>query len=115
MTRATRAMLIWASILAGIALLAGCGPSIRTDTYNRPDGTPRLRQSYYVDSKGFERLHGLAKYWDEHGAVVAEGTWRDGKPWEGRCWIPAAGDAGSWGGLGTWHDYRDGQISSDER
>ncbi len=95
--------------LAGLIALPGCGHSVRTQTFNWPDGGPRLRQSYYVDSKGYEKLHGSSTYWDQHGTVIAEGVWRDGSPWNGRCWIPAVGDAGSWGGLGKWQEYRDGQ------
>jgi hypothetical protein len=65
-------------------------------------------ESYYVDSSGREVLHGVSTYWDSQGVKFAEGTWKDGRPLDGVCWIPAAGDAGSWAGLGHFERYKNG-------
>ena len=46
--------------------------------------------------------------YDETGTIVEQGEWKDGKPWNGRCWIPEAGDAGSWGGLGKFRTVKKG-------
>jgi len=55
-------------------------------------------------------MHGGSIYQDANGAVVAEGRWRHGKPWDGVCWVPTAGDAGSWGGLGRFERREDGRF-----
>jgi antitoxin component YwqK of YwqJK toxin-antitoxin module len=34
------------------------------------------------------RRDGTWTYWDQGGNVLAEGQWRDGKPWEGTCIVP---------------------------
>lgn len=52
--------------------------------------------------------HGTWTYWHKDGRVKAVGEWKDGKPWSGVCAVPAAGDAGSWGGLASFHNFKDG-------
>jgi antitoxin component YwqK of YwqJK toxin-antitoxin module len=51
---------------------------------------------------------GTWTYWCPDGRIKAVGEWKNGKPWSGICSIPAAGDAGSWGGLGTFRLYKNG-------
>jgi len=51
---------------------------------------------------------GTWTYWYLDGRVKAIGEWKNGKPWSGICLIPAAGDAGSWAGLGTFRLYKNG-------
>jgi len=54
-------------------------------------------------------------YWDRNGRVRAEGDWRDGKPWSGICGTPALGDAGSWGGIEVFGEYRAGKLIREVR
>ena len=96
-------------ILAMGFLLNGCGPTIQTRTAAWPNGLPRAKESYYVSPKGYRIMHGPSTYWDDRGSVVAAGTWQHGKPMDGVCWIPAAGDAGSIGGIGHFEQYKDGK------
>jgi len=60
------------------------------------------------------RKHGPWTHWDEDGNIEAEGRWRDGKPWNGLCAIPAAGDAGSWAGITKFVRYREGEPIGQE-
>ena len=55
------------------------------------------------------KQHGFDTTFDEQGNVVKKGEWRKGKPWNGWCFIRAAGDAGSVGGLGKHVRYKDGE------
>jgi len=55
--------------------------------------------------------HGVTTYWDKNGKIVAEGTWKDGKPWEGVCATPLRGSLG--GVLETFARYRDGKKIED--
>lgn len=54
------------------------------------------------------RKHGPAIYFAEDGSITHSGEWKDGKPLNGDCFILAAGDAGSAGGLGKWKKYKNG-------
>jgi hypothetical protein len=56
----------------------------------------------------WECRHGWDIFYGQDGHVEAKSKWRDGKPWSGRCWIMAAGDAGSWGWAGDYHMYENG-------
>lgn len=60
----------------------------------------------------FERpaKDGAWTYWNNKGEVTAEGAWKDGKPWDGVCGAPVAGDAGSAGGLEWFGLYKDGKL-----
>lgn len=50
---------------------------------------------------------GTWSYWDSSGKLVAEGTWKDGKPWEGTCIVPTP--SGSlW--VGQRGNYQRGQL-----
>ena len=91
--------------------LAGCGPEIHTRTVTWPNGKTALEEHYYLDRDpwGDRALHGTVTYWRQDGTVFAQGEWRDGKPWSGVCWIPAAGDAGS-AGCGRYRRYRNGEF-----
>ena len=97
-------------LLFGAVMLSGCGPTIHSRMDTWPNGEPRAKESYYLDSSGRMVLHGQTHYWDNNGKPVQVGTWRDGKPWNGVCWVPAVGDAGSWGGLGTFKRYKEGKF-----
>ena len=104
---------ISAALLAGAVLLGGCGRTVYTRTATWPDGKLRASESYYLDSSGRRVLHGPSTHWDAEATEVAAGHWRHGKAWDGVCWIPAAGDAGSWGGLGGFRRYEHGKFIED--
>lgn len=53
---------------------------------------------------------GTWTYWNKAGETIAEGVWKDGKPWSGVCGVPAAGDAGSAGGLESFAKYEEGKL-----
>jgi hypothetical protein len=108
MRRRAKAAILF--VLAMCVVVGGCGPTVHTRTASWPNGTMRAKETYYVNSEGWKKMHGVSTYWDERGAVVAEGTWKDGMPMDGVCWIPAAGDAGSVGGLGHFERYKDGKA-----
>lgn len=55
------------------------------------------------------RKHGRWTYWDLEGNVVADGEWHNGRPWNGVCAIPAAGDAGSMFGVEKFWRFEDGR------
>jgi len=96
-------------LLACVFCVIGCHPSANTRTATWPNSQLRAKETYYMDSSGTRVFHGVSTYWDAEGALVAEGVWRHGKAWEGVCWIPVAGDAGSVGGLGCFERYRMGK------
>ncbi len=96
-------------LLACVLCATGCRPNTKTRTATWPNGQLRAKETYYMDSSGARVMHGVSTYWDAQGSVVAEGTWEHGKPWDGVCWIPVAGDAGSWGGLGRFERYKRGK------
>lgn len=52
--------------------------------------------------------HGTWTFWHTDGKIKAQGEWKDGKPWQGVCGVPAAGDAGSVGGILVFSRYRSG-------
>lgn len=65
------------------------------------------------DSRGFSGgppKEGVWTYWNDKGQVVAEGTWKNGEPWDGVCSVPAAGDAGSAFGIDVFGQYKDGKL-----
>jgi len=74
------------------------------------DGSIAVTGAY---RKGWK--HGTWTYWNRDGTVKAEGEWRDGKPWQGMCGIPATGDAGSIGGILVFQEYRNGQPTRTEK
>jgi len=43
----------------------------------------RLREEAFKDGV----KHGPARYWTEDGELLAEGIWREGKPWDGVCLV----------------------------
>ena len=100
-------------LLFGATVLSGCAPAMHTRMAWWPNGQPRARESYYLDSSGQRVMHGPTSYWDDNGKLVRTGTWRHGKPWDGVCWVPALGDAGSVGGLGTFKRYKEGKFVED--
>ncbi len=70
-----------------------------------------------VASKGKDELfenpplkHGTWKSWKEDGKILAEGVWKNGKPWDGICFVPLSGDAGSAMGLEQFNRYRWGVL-----
>jgi len=79
-------------------------------TFWYPDGSIAVIGAY---RKGWK--HGTWTYWNRDGTVKAEGEWRDGKPWQGMCGIPATGDAGSIGGILVFQEYRNGQPTEEEK
>lgn len=99
-------------LLLLVGLLTGCGPRLEIHRTSWPDGEPRSEQSYYTRDDGWNRVwHGPFVMWNREGALVAEGTWRHGKPYSGVCFVLAAGDAGSAGGIGSWGRYENGKIT----
>lgn len=69
------------------------------------DGTLTVRGRFLHGKR-----HGTWTHWDEAGAVVAVGEWRDGKPWSGMVATPVAGDAGYIGGLTEFKKYQAGRV-----
>ncbi|MCJ8329757.1 MAG: hypothetical protein HRT89_11520 [Lentisphaeria bacterium] len=51
--------------------------------------------------------HGIQSRKDFNG-VTHIGEWRDGNPWQGSCFIMAAGDAGSVAGIGKYKAFENG-------
>ena len=80
------------------------------ETFWYPDGNMWATGAY---RKGWK--HGTWTYWERDGTIRAQGEWRDGKPWEGLCGVPAAGDAGSIGGILVFQEYRNGQPTRTEK
>lgn len=87
---------------------------VRIEHYDN-DGVIDKMEAWLVN--GAKTCHGSYKggrqdgtwtYWYPDGRVEASGEWKNDKPWSGICSIPAAGDAGSWGGLATFRLYKDG-------
>lgn len=64
------------------------------------------REAHYKDS----RPHGPDRSFDSTGKLIWEGESRDGRPWQGWCFVLSAGDAGSMGGLGSWKFFKDGIL-----
>ncbi|MBI1904326.1 MAG: hypothetical protein HYS13_24795 [Planctomycetia bacterium] len=81
------------------------------------NGQKRLQGSYKPRKDALKDVfaaavvkHGTWTYWNKTGEVVAQGEWKDGKPWSGVCGVPAAGDAGSVGGILGFGEYQDGSL-----
>ena len=102
--------------LAALMGVSACERELSTRNYELlyPDSSGRflVLESYYTASSVFEAVkHGPSTYTDKAtGTTVGHCIWRDNAPFEGICWIPTAGDAGSWGGLGAFEEYRKGQL-----
>ncbi len=101
--------------IAGQKLYWSAEKLIRRETYE--NGVMTMLETWF-DSGMRESLghyqkgkqHGAWTYWSPSGAVKAVGQWKDGRPWEGICCVPVAGDAGSIGGLVTCHTYNEGRV-----
>src|SRR5437867_2367817 len=103
-----KAVLIACSIIAAFAAgFAACyfilRPDYELDTHTRyhANGQVARRVTFKVmrgeiELFGPTRKHGTETTFDENGKILETGKWWNGKPWNGRCFIPAAGDAGSW-------------------
>lgn len=76
----------------------------RTETTQWHENGKKSVQGTFTDNK----KHGTWTYWDYQGKTKARGEWKDGKPWDGLCAIPAAGDAGSWAGITRFVRYKKG-------
>ena len=92
------------------------GRKCREDTYDE-DGKRVESAGWWRD--GAKRWHGTYKgglahgqwtYWDAKGNVEADGEWRDGKPWEGTCAMPAQGELGSLAGVLKRGLYKQGKL-----
>jgi hypothetical protein len=86
-----------------------CGPKTRVAESDWSNGQHRVRESYYSDPQLGRVRHGMTTYWARNGELIATGRWDHGKPVDGICWIPAAGDAGSLGGAGHLERFKDGK------
>ena len=82
-------------LLLGAVMLNGCGPSSESRIAYWPNGEARFKENYYTGPNGQPILHGLMFNWDETGSIQQVGVWKDGVPWDGVCWIPAAGEGGT--------------------
>ncbi len=64
-------------------------PNGKKRSYGRfqpPSLTRRVTRSLAGESPTLEpERNGLWTYWEKNGAVVAQGTWKNGKPWDGIC------------------------------
>jgi len=78
---------------------------MRSQVPQRDDGTKHRNATYNVGEP-----HGRWTDWNAKGNVGADGEWRDGKPWEGTCGVPALGDAGSVGGIEVFGLYHQGKL-----
>ena len=74
-------------------------------SYEKPDKHTMEKQGTFKHG----RKDGKWTYWNPDGTIKAEGEWKNGKPWNGICGVPLAGDAGSWGGLETSARYNKGK------
>jgi antitoxin component YwqK of YwqJK toxin-antitoxin module len=54
------------------------------------------------------RKHGKWTYWDKTGRVAAEGTWKDGKPYDGVCLLP--GPHTTMGETEVFGRYKNGEL-----
>lgn len=106
--------------LAGLSRFYMSGKVVREDEYAdkgrkvtrtifRDKGTKISSGTYAVVTPFLSAVKevkiGTWTYWDPQGKVVAEGVWKNGRPWSGICGVPEAGDAGSAGGLENFGRY----------
>jgi antitoxin component YwqK of YwqJK toxin-antitoxin module len=87
------------------------GETVRFESFF-DDGSKR-RSGSFLPRRGFEtevRRTGTWTYWNQAGKVVAEGEWKEGKPWSGVCGVLLASDAGSAGGIETFGRYEEGKL-----
>jgi len=101
-------------ILPLLVLLVGCSERF-VKRYYHDTGELAAEISFLkLDRHGLNNLlkpdpkDGPAVSYNKNGAVEHSGEWVNGKPYNGECFILAAGDAGSWGGIGTWKKFKDG-------
>lgn len=85
------------------------GERIEITTWYK-DGTKRFHGTFRNGKK-----HGRWTYWNPEGTIQAEGEWQDGRPWEGVCGVPLAGDAGSLGGLEKFVRYKKGKVVQEKQ
>jgi hypothetical protein len=92
-------------------VLTGCGPRLETNTTTWPNGKTAHEYRYYLKSSSdwTEVKHGKETWYNLDGTIFTQGMWRKGEPWHGLIWTPAAGDAGSAGGLGRYVRYEEGR------
>jgi antitoxin component YwqK of YwqJK toxin-antitoxin module len=53
---------------------------------------------------------GVWTYWDREGKTLAQGTWKDGKPWDGICGVPRRSLINPEAGMEQFGHYRDGEL-----
>lgn len=86
----------------------------RVDIYDNDGYLEKVTQWHADGAKDFEgslkkgEKDGTWTYWLPDGTVKAQGEWKEGKPWNGVCSVPAPGDAGSWGGILYFKVYKNG-------
>lgn len=106
--------------IVGEKLWIDDGAVVCKETYGA-DGKLAKKVGLYPWVRGKERIkryegnyrsgvmHGAWTFWYSDGSIKSVGEWKDGKPWSGICATPAAGDAGSWGGILVFNEYKDGK------
>jgi antitoxin component YwqK of YwqJK toxin-antitoxin module len=81
----------------------GKGIQLEVTTWH-PNGKKMMRGTYLdqkdiktvlENQKGLDLQDGRWTYWDEEGNIVADGVWKDGKPWEGVCGKVSGGSLSS--------------------
>lgn len=82
----------------------GDGKKMRHGKYS-PDTSPSS-----IFARTPPKRVGTWTYWNRAGEEIAKGEFIDGKPWSGVCGVPAAGDAGSAGGLESFGRYDAGTL-----
>ena len=102
-----QSMMCIVGVLLSAVVLTGCR-SVHTSTRSWRDGSPCRQYSFYSSDDGYEIRHGTETFWNKNGQIIAQGVWKEGKPFDGICWLAAAGDAGSAGGLGHFEEWDDG-------
>jgi len=91
---------------------------VREDVYDKKGYYVAEVTTWFDFENGQKLMHGTFKggqkhgawtYWEQDGKIKVQGEWKNGKPWDGVCGVPVAGDAGSWGGLETFQLFRNGK------
>jgi antitoxin component YwqK of YwqJK toxin-antitoxin module len=54
--------------------------------------------------------HGVWTYWDREEKRIAQGTWKDGKPWDGVCGIPKLSLIDPEAGIDQFGRYKNGEL-----
>jgi len=99
------------------------GVLIREDTFDaegervklaffHDDGTKRMLGTYLPRQlPDFKiRKSGTWTYWDRSGKVVADGVWKEGKPFSGVCGVRLESDVGSAGGIEIFGRFEEGKL-----